>query len=136
MFDTAVAQIRLATALSLGRPFKVRNLERVVAAMRDTLEEFGALGLEASELLKGPPLDDDTRRMVQLRHFRRQAVRAAELTRFYREVFRSGDIDPARITSEEISQLPLTTKDALRRDPDGFVAKGSNPQLRAMTTGT
>ena len=49
------------------------HLERIVTAMRDTKHEFGSIGADADELISGPTLDEDTRREVQLRRFRKQA---------------------------------------------------------------
>jgi phenylacetate-coenzyme A ligase PaaK-like adenylate-forming protein len=136
MFDTAVAQLRLGLSLGFGVPFNVRAFERVVGAMRDTIEEFGSLGADAADLLKGPDLDAETRQLMQLRRFRKQATRAAANTSYYGEVFERSGIDPRRLAFDEIGDLPITPKEALRNDPDAFVNRAGKPQLRAMTTGT
>jgi phenylacetate-coenzyme A ligase PaaK-like adenylate-forming protein len=136
MFDTAIAQLRLGLSLGFGVPFHVRSFERVVAAMRDTIEEYGSLGADAAGLLAGPPLDAETRQVMQLKRFRKQARAAAAHTRFYADLFVHSGIDPAHLRFDDIARLPVTPKDALRRDPDAFVSKTSRPALRAMTTGT
>ncbi len=76
MLETAVAQLRFATSLAFGAPFHIKSMERIVAAMRATREEFGALGSDAGDMLAGPKLDDEMRREIQLRRFRKQALRA------------------------------------------------------------
>lgn len=136
MLETAAAQLRFGASIAFGLPFSVRSLERLVAAMRATQDEFGAVGQEADELLSGPRLDEDTRHEVQVRRFRKQAVRAARETRYYERSFAKAGTDPARLRLEDISRLPLTPNAALRDDPDAFVSRRRTPFLRATTTGT
>jgi len=108
----------------------------VVEAMLATQEEFGAVGPEAGALLGGPVLDPGARNLVEVKRFRKQAIRGARDTRFYGELFDELGLDPSRLTREQIASIPLTPKDALRHDPDAFVRRGAKPRLRAMTTGT
>lgn len=136
MLETAVAQLRFGASLAFGSPFHVRSMERIVAAMRATREEFGSLGSDAGELLAGPRLDDDTRREVQLRRFRKQARRAARETSYYERLGAGCDVDLARMRWEDISRLPLTSKDAMRSEPDALVSRRARPFLRAASTGT
>ncbi len=136
MIETGLAQLRFAASIVFGTRFSLRSLDRLIAALRETQHEFGALGAEGAELLGGPPLDDETRRAMQLRRFRAQAVRAAHETTYYRHLFERLDLDPARLRYEDITSLPLTPKKALRADPDAFVRRTARPYLRAMTTGT
>jgi phenylacetate-CoA ligase len=136
MLETALGQLRFAASILFGVPFDLRSLERLVDALRETHREFGAIGSEAGELIGGPALDEATRREVQLRRFRAQAVRGARETAYYRRLFQRLGLDPARLRHEDIPCLPLTPKQALRTDPDAFVRRTARPYLRAMTTGT
>ena len=136
MIETAFAQLRFAASVVFGTRFSLRSLGRLIAAMRDTQREFGTIGPEGADLLDGPTLDDETRRAVQLRRFRSQAVRAARETPYYQRLFERLDLNLTRLGYEEISRLPLTSKEALRADPDAFVCRSARPYLRAMTTGT
>ena len=136
MIETGLAQLRFAASIVFSTRFSLRSLDRLIAALRDTQHEFGAIGAEGAELLGGPTLDDETRRAMQLRRFRTQAVRAARETTYYQHLFERLDLDPTRLRYEEISRLPLTSKVALRADPDAFVRRTARPYLRAMTTGT
>jgi phenylacetate-coenzyme A ligase PaaK-like adenylate-forming protein len=136
MFETAIAQLRFGASMALGVPFSTRSLERIVSAMRATKHEFGEIGPGADELIAGPVLDDETRRDVQLRRFRKQALLAARETRYYASVFERAGVDPKRMTFEDIARFPLTLKDHLRDDPDAFVRRGAKPSIRATTTGT
>jgi phenylacetate-coenzyme A ligase PaaK-like adenylate-forming protein len=136
MLATAVAQLRFAASVALGLPFSTWSLDRLVAAARDTQREFGAIGAEGADMLGGPSLDEETRREMHLRRFRQQARRAARETAYYARLFADLGCDPARLRYEEIGQLPLTPKEALRADPDAFVCRSARPYLRCLTTGT
>ena len=136
MLETAVAQLRFATSLAFGAPFHVKSMERIVEAMRATREEFGVLGSDAGDMLAGPRLDEEARREIQLRRFRKQALRAMRETRYYERVLGSCDIDVKRLHWDDIARVPVTPKRALRDDPDALVSRRSTPYLRATTTGT
>ena len=103
--------------------------------MRATRAEFGAIDAEGSEAVNGPVLDAETRQALQLRRFRTQAVRA-QATTYYSQRFAELGCAPARMTDADIARLPLTPKAAVREQPDAFVRRGSQPYLRATTTGT
>jgi phenylacetate-coenzyme A ligase PaaK-like adenylate-forming protein len=136
MIETGFAQLRFAASIIFGARFSLRSLERLVAALRDTKHEFGKIGTEGTDLLDSPPLDEETRRAMQLRRFRSQAGRAARETVYYHNLFKSLGLDPARLSSEEIARLPLTPKAAVRTAPDSFVCRTAKPYLQATTTGT
>jgi phenylacetate-CoA ligase len=136
MLETALAQLRFAASLIFGIPFAAWSLDALVAAATDTQREFGTLGDGSAELLGGPALDARTRRDMQLRRFRAQAQRGAQETRAYRQLFSDLGLDPARLQPQDIPQVPVTTKDTLREDPDAFVRRSARPVLRATTTGT
>lgn len=136
MLETAVAQLRFGASLAFGAPFHVTSMERIVAAMCATREEFGALGSDAGELLAGPRLDDDTRQQIQLRRFRKQALRAVRETPYYKGLLGGCGVDLAGLRWEDISRLPVTPKEALRDAPDALVSRRRTPFLRATTSGT
>ena len=85
MLETAVAQLRFALSVALGRPFHTPSLDHLVDAICATQHEFGptAIGAEGAEILDGPALDEATRRDMQLRRFRGQAKRGARETAYY-----------------------------------------------------
>lgn len=136
MFGTVAAQLRFAASLVFGWPFDPRSLERLVEALRETLDEFGSLTPDGRELVGGPPLDEQDRREIQLRRFRQQATRAARTTRYYGELFRHLRLATDRLTWGELDRIPLTPKHALRDFPDAFVRSDRHPFLQAMTSGT
>jgi phenylacetate-coenzyme A ligase PaaK-like adenylate-forming protein len=94
------------------------------------------VGQEAGELLAGPALDEETRREIQLRRFRTQAIRGAQETAYYQELFARLGLEPARLQYEDISRIPVTPKEAVRDNPDAFVRRTARPAFRATTTGT
>ena len=136
MLETAIANLRFALSMGLGRPFHQPSLDRIYRAVRETQEEFGGLGVDASDVLSGPSLDEETRRYLQTRRFRKQASRAAAETTYYQEVFSRLDVNPAKIDFDDIASLPLTPKDALRDHPDSFVRRTARLGSRSTTTGT
>ena len=76
MLITSIAQLRFAFSLVLGRPFSVWALNRIIDAILETRSEYGSLGRDASEMIRGPQLDEEDRRELHVRRFRSQAVRA------------------------------------------------------------
>jgi phenylacetate-coenzyme A ligase PaaK-like adenylate-forming protein len=136
MFEIAYAQLRFAASVVFGIPFDPRSLDRLIDGLLATQREFGPIGGEATELLGGPALDDETRREVQLRRFRTQARRAAQETAYYRALFERLGLEPARLSYEDISRIPVTSKEAVRDNPDAFVRQSSRPVFRTTTTGT
>lgn len=136
MLDAGFAQLRFAASMLFGRRFSLRSLDRLIASLQATQREFDFLGAEGRDVLGSPQLDEETRRAMQLRRFRSQAVRAARETRYYQRLFERLGLDPKRLREEDIPQLPLTTKADLRRAPEAFVCRTAHPFLRALTTGT
>lgn len=136
MLAEVFAQLRFTASLLFGVSFDVRSLERLAEAMRETRREFGAIGPEGSELVAGPVLDEATCRDVQLRRFRTQAQRAARETAYYGPLFERLQIDTDRLGWDDLARLPVTTKAALRADPDAFVRRTARPALRTVTSGT
>lgn len=136
MLDAAMASMRFAASTLFGRPFSQRSLERLFRAAVETQSEFGALGAESSRILAGPPWDEETRRFFQARRFRTQAVRGARETVYYGGLFSSLDMNPTHIGIDNIADVPVTSKQALRDDPEAFVRRTARAGLRATTTGT
>lgn len=136
MLAASVAQIRLAFSLMTGRPVPDWALDRLIAAARETVREFGEVGADGAQLVNGPTLDIATRREIHLRRFRHQARRAADGTAYYARWFGDDATAPSNLTWDDISGLPLTSKQALRDDPDAFVRRDIRPVLRSTTTGT
>jgi phenylacetate-CoA ligase len=136
MLETAVANLRFGASMVLGRPFSRRSLERILEAVRATYDEFGAIGVGPEELLGGPTLDDETRKTMQGKRFRGQAIRAARETAYYADVFGRIGLDARSLTYADIASVPVTSKDALRDESESFVRSGARPAYRSTTTGT
>jgi phenylacetate-coenzyme A ligase PaaK-like adenylate-forming protein len=136
MFETLYAQLRFAASVVFGLPFSQRSLDRLIDALLETRREFGVIGAEANELLEGPALDEEMRQTVQLRRFRTQAVRGARETVYYGRLFERLGLDPAHLAYEDIARIPVTTKEAVRDNPDEFVRRTAQPVFRTTTTGT
>src|SRR4051794_17849859 len=119
-----------------GWRFSGRSLDTIIEAMLATRREFGSIGADGAELLSGPALDEETRREMQLRRFRKQAGRAARQTRYYRDLFAREGLDPEKLTWEKLYRIPLTPKEDIRDYPDTFISDHSHPVFRTTTTGT
>ena len=135
MIETVPAQLRYVCSLAFGTRLHTRSLDRLVTALVDAREEFGAVGRDAAEALRGPVLDDTARREVQIRRFRKQAQLAAR-TPYYGRVFAELGIEPRKLRWADLEALPPTPKEMLKADPDAFVPAGARPAFRALTTGT
>jgi phenylacetate-CoA ligase len=137
VFKTALAQLRIASSVGLGRTFSQSALDHLIDAIKETRREFGTIeSEEGAGHLGGPVLDEEASRELHLRRFRTQAVRAAQETDYYRRLFERLDLDPNRLRFEDISRLPLTSKEALREDPSAFVRRATTPCFHTTTTGT
>lgn len=135
MFESALAHLRFAASIGLGKPFAQWSLDRIVAAILETQGEFGALG-RATDDLAPPRLDAATRLVVQAAQFRKLAARAARETAYYATIFRNLGLDPAALPTDTVTRVPLTRKRALREEPDAFVSHRGKPCLRCLTHGT
>src|SRR5689334_16417783 len=103
MIEVALAQLRFAASMIFGWRFSQRSLNTIIDAMLATRHEFGSIGAEGAELLDGPVLDQETRRDMQLRRFRKQASLAARQTEYYEELFkRIGTADLTKLAWEDI----------------------------------
>jgi phenylacetate-coenzyme A ligase PaaK-like adenylate-forming protein len=136
MFEIGVAQLRFAASLLFGVRFSTWSLDRLVEAALATQREFGTVAASNGGLAGDPDLDDATRQDLQLRRFRTQADRAARDTRFYADLPTRLGLAPSRLGLADVARVPITTKDALRADPNAFIRRGTQPILQALTTGT
>ena len=96
MIETVPAQLRYVCTLAFGARLHTRSLDRLVTALLDAREEFGAVGRDAAEALRGPELDETARREVQIRRFRTQA-KLASRTPCYGRLFAELGIEPRKL---------------------------------------
>jgi phenylacetate-coenzyme A ligase PaaK-like adenylate-forming protein len=136
MVVTSIAQLRFIASMLYGVRFSHWSLETIIDAVQATQREFGVVGAEGAEFLSGPTLDDATRREVQQRRFRTQALRGARETAYYANLVAGLDLDPARLRFEDISRIPYTTKDVVRTRPEAFIRHSARPVFRSTTSGT
>jgi hypothetical protein len=116
VFKTALAQLRIAASVGLGRPFAQWSLDHLIDAIKETRREFGAIDVEdGGSQPGGPVLDEETRRELHLPRFRTQAVRSAQETSYYAHLFERLDLEPDRLSFEDFARLPLTKKESLRQ---------------------
>ena len=135
MVEALPALLRYASSLAFGARLHTRSLDRIVSGLLASRGEFGTLGEDATEVLRGPELDDAARRELQIRRFRKQAKLAARAPH-YRRLFAELEVHPAKLSWPDVESLPPTAKDALRADPGAFVPERARPAALALTTGT
>lgn len=137
MLSTAARQLQYAATVLRGGRFDVKALRATVADLRDTLDELGDPGADATELLPGGEAADPEIREAMAQRRVRQAVRhAARHTAYYSLLFDEHGIDPDRVGVDELTRVPSTPKAALRGAPAAFVSDRGEPVLMAQTTGT
>jgi phenylacetate-coenzyme A ligase PaaK-like adenylate-forming protein len=125
---TSSAELSYAASSVFGLRFRLDVLDTLIEELR--------AGKRPGELLTPPALDAAGSREVQLRRFRHQAVRAAEQTAYYGDLFAQVAVEPDRLTWDELAALPITRKEPLRERPDDFVCRDVEPVFRTTTTGT
>lgn len=136
MIEVAFAQLRHAASLLFGAPISTRALSSLVDGLVSTRREFGSLGADADAALSGPPLDETTRRDLQLRRLRTMAKRGMVETAYYPPLLRAAGIEPGHLTWDDIARVPLTPKAAMQGAPGAFVRRDVPPAFRTTTTGT
>jgi phenylacetate-CoA ligase len=136
VLGTTLARLRLATSVTFGTPISVRSLDRMVDAAHARLDESGAVDGGRADVVGGAAMDPGTRRNIAEKGLRRQCIRAAREAPYYEQLFKRLELDPSAVTLDNIEELPLTSKQALRERPDAFVCRDSRPYLCALTTGT
>jgi len=90
-----------------GVRFSLRSLDQLVDSMLETRHEFGSLGKDSAYAIGGPSLDEDTRRDLQMRRFRKQAMLGARETAYYAGLFKRLNLNPAKLSYEDIARFPL-----------------------------
>jgi len=136
MIDTPLARLRCGVSLAGGWPFPSWALDRLIAEARAARQGTGSPGADTPWMGGSRPLDEKTLHAIQLRRFRTQAVRGARETPYYGAFFARLGLDPCRLIHADIARLSLTSKEAVRDDPDAFVRRTAHPTLRTTTTGT
>ncbi|MGW3498088.1 phenylacetate--CoA ligase family protein [Streptomyces sp. NPDC001020] len=134
MFDAGIRQFRMALAMVLGRPINVRSAEKLVDDALATLAEFGSPGEDVEQLLRGAAADPQMRTDLTNKALRRTANRLAAKSPFYADHFAAAGVDPAALTVENITAVPVTTKADLVERARDFLC--SEPFLASRTTGT
>ncbi len=135
MFSSAVALARFTYSIGSGAPFSTRSLERVVDGILDNLREFGPVDSDVREALEQPLWEVDEQREIQLTRLRKLALRAQKVTEHYAAALPPPD-DLQSLTWDGVADLPLTTKAALRANPDSFIARDVAAVAVSETTGT
>lgn len=136
MFETGIRQFRMAMSMVWGKPIDPRNVEHLVADALKTLEEFGAPGDDVQQLLEGPFADPAARREFQVHVLQRTARHLTRYSPFYRKLFSAHDIDPDKLTLEEMHLIPATSKQELQQRQQEFISTKSRPYITTRTTGT
>lgn len=136
MFETGTRQLRMAMSMVRGRPINPRNVERLIGDALLTLRTFGAPGDDVRQLLDGPFADPKARREFQNAAIRRTAERLGKLSPYYRQLFGAGGIVPDKLTVDDMTAIPMTTKRELIDRQRHFLVEGSHPYLSTRTTGT
>lgn len=134
MFATALRQLRYSFSMLSGRRLPSGDLLALVDDIRATLEEFGAPGDGAADMLSMP--DQQLQRDLTRRRLRRTIRQAARDTPYYRWWFGMNGLDPSAVTLESLGAVAPTPKSALRGTPALFVSDNASPVLAATTTGT
>jgi phenylacetate-coenzyme A ligase PaaK-like adenylate-forming protein len=73
---------------------------------------------------------------LQERRLRQQVQLAARDTAYYADLFARCGLNVQEFTAAQLTELPLTRKEAIRNRPEAFVRRGFQPTLCTMTTGT
>ena len=136
VFETGIRQFRMAMSMVWGKPIDPRNVERLVADALKTLEEFGAPGDDVQQLLEGPFADPAARREFQVHVLQRTARHLMRSSPFYRTLFSSQNIDPDKLTLEDMHLIPTTSKRDLQERQQEFISTKAQPYLVTRTTGT
>lgn len=136
MVGLASVELSYVASKTLGIPFSLPALHDLLDVLLDAYKGNGPISADGSNLLQSLNLNSDTSREVILRRFRMQAERACHQTSYYAELFAKIGLDPAALTWDDISQIPLTPKEAARDQPYDFLCRDSKPVFLNTTTGT
>jgi len=136
MFETGIRQFHMAMSMVWGRPINPRNMEHLVEDALKTLKEFGTPGDDVQQLLEGPFSDSSARKEFQNRALQRTARRLMRFSPYYQQFFAPLEIDPGKLTVEDMPLLPVTRKQALQEQQQDFITTDSHPYITSRTTGT
>lgn len=136
MFETGIRQLQLAMGLLWGRRMNPSTIARLVDDALATLDEFGALGLDARELVDGPFADEEERVEFATRGLRRTARRLAQQSPFYARRFAAAGVQPDQLDVPAMRAIPVTVKRDLVDQQSLFRCADATPQLATRTTGT
>lgn len=136
MFETGIRQFRMAMAMMWGWHIKPHIIEHMVTDALKTLEEFGTAGDDVQQLLDGPFTDPVARKEYQVRMVQHTARRLLRRSPYYSKLFATHDINPDKLTLEELSRIPVTRKEDLLEQPQAFLCSGVQPAIATRTTGT
>jgi phenylacetate-CoA ligase len=127
---TAIAHGRMALSVLYGTPIHLPSLNYLVQRYVSAPVHTDG-GLRAARTPKAMPL-----LRGQERSLRRQVQLAVQDTDYYADLFAQHGVDPRAVTAANITDIPVTSKQAIRHCPEAFIRRGFQPTLRTMTTGT
>ena len=136
MFETAIRQLRMSLSMVQGKQIDTRNIERLIHDAIKTLQEFGTPGDDAETLLEGPFVDPASRQAFQNHLLQGTARYLARFSPYYQQLFAAHAIDPEKLTVQNMSSVPLTTKQEVREQPQQFITANSRPCTATPSTGT
>ncbi len=136
MFETGIRQFRLAMSMIWGTRINPRNVERLIGDALSTLREFGEPGDDVQQLLEGPFSDPAARKEFQNHALQRTIKRAIHTSPYYKKQYASLNINPDKITVDQMLELPITVKKDLQEHSQELIATDSKPYITTRTTGT
>jgi hypothetical protein len=134
--NLAAAELSFSASNTLGVPYDFEALETILQALKQARSGGGVVKPDGSDILQRVKIDLQTSREVDLRRLRIVASKAAAETVYYQEVFAKIGLDPARLTWEDMSKIPITPKEHLRDRPNDFVCKSAKVAFRTTTHST
>jgi len=127
---TAIVHMRFARSVLSGAPVHLPSLKHLIQAyaVNSTKPNNGpsAPNTQNPQMMQG----------LQERRIRQQVRLAARETDYYADLFAQHKLNVQGFIPDRFSELPVTTKEALRDHPEAFLRRGFRPTLATMTTGT
>lgn len=136
MFETGIRQFRLVMAMIGGWHINPRNLERMIGDALKTLEEFGAPGDDVQVLLDGPFAEPKGRIEYQVQMLQRTVRRLKRFSPYYSKFFSVHDLNPDKLTLEDMRRIPVTRKEHVQERTHEFISTNVRPYIATRTTGT
>jgi phenylacetate-CoA ligase len=118
-------------------PLLVQNAMASGYGLRERVRRYhGSFRATVAELQRRQWEDPEVLRADQVARLRAQLTWCAAEVPHYRDEFRRLGFDPAEVTDvADLAALPLLDKEAVRADPERFVADADRGHLIAQTTG-